>query len=390
MRTLLHIAGREVRAILRDRWTAIAVFVVPALIGPLLAFIYTARTLTDIPTVIVDRDGSAGARALARMIDAHEGLAVIRTIADDAAIEDLLRSGDASCVIRIPPGFERTLKRGGRTDVVCLINGTNMVVANAALKAATASVGTFSAGIGLEKARKAGVPSAQAATSTTPVSVSPRLLFNPAQSYSNFFVPGILAALLQQVVVIGAALTWVREFRTGEIHDLVALTRSPWLLTAGKLVVYAGIGCGWGVVYFVGLFALLGIPYTGSVIGGVAAVTAMVVAMALAAMIISVLNTHRETAIQMAFIVSSPAFLLSGYTFPHMAMHGIARVAGEIIPLTPFLAAWRRLVLYGAGCEDIVGPMATLVILILLAGGAVVLLVGRRIARLSLEPGKAQ
>jgi ABC-2 type transport system permease protein len=87
----------------------------------------------------------------------------------------------------------------------------------------------------------------------------------------------------------------------------------------------------------------------------------------------------------MAFIISSPAFLLSGYTFPQLAMHGIARGAGEIIPLTPFLTAWRRLVLYGAGWEDIAGPLAILGLLILLSGVAVVFFLQRRLARVQPE-----
>jgi len=65
---------------------------------------------------------------------------------------------------------------------------------------------------------------------------------------------------------------------------------------------------------------------------------------------------------QVMFIVSSPAFLVSGYTFPQLAMPGTIQCLGYIVPLTPFLAAWRKVVLYGGGFGDIVPELCIMIL----------------------------
>jgi ABC-2 type transport system permease protein len=226
---------------------------------------------------------------------------------------------------------------------------------------------------------KTGTPSAFAMERYSPISVTPQFVFNPGQNYGNFFLPGVLAALLQQVVVIGAALTWVREFRSGEIRDLLEITRNPFTLAAGKLLVYVLIGAVWAVFFFAGLFPVFGIPFTGSRIAGSLLIVLMLAGMGLLAMTISSFVEHRETAMQVMFIVSSPAFLLSGYTFPQFAMTGVARWAGYVIPLTPFLTGWRRVVLYGGGCADILPELAMLACGIVCFAGIMLFSVSRKI-----------
>jgi ABC-2 type transport system permease protein len=143
--------------------------------------------------------------------------------------------------------------------------------------------------------------------------------------------------------------------------------------------VYAAIGAVWAVILFAGLFSFVGVPYTGSVPAGMVAVMLMVVAMGLVAMMISSFFEHRETAIQITFIVSSPAFLVSGYTFPAFAMTAPARWVGNLVPLTPFLTAWRRLVLYGAGWADIAVQLGILLVMIAVAGAIMMIRLRMRV-----------
>jgi len=373
------IARREVRQIAADRWTLIAITVMPLVMGVLLMLLYTRGVVRDLPTLVVDHDRSAASREFIRVLDAHESVNVIRTCESDAEGEAALRSGEASVVVVIPGEFESTLKRGGRGGLTCLLNGSNMVTSNYGLKAVTAAVTTASAGLAIDRLERKGTSAVHAAESYGPIAVSPCYVFNPGQNYANFFVPGILAALLQQVIVIGAALTWVREFRSGGITDLVAISRNVFALAVGKLLVYLLIGAAWAVIFFVGLFSIARIPYTGSFLAGTALTLMMITGMALLAMLISAFCSHRETAIQITFIVSSPAFLLSGYTFPQMAMTAVARYVGCLVPLTPFLTGWRRVVLYEGGWADVSGQLLLLVCAIFTYGILMAFVIRRRI-----------
>ena len=379
LRTIVAVARRELAKIAADRWTLIAVTIAPLVAGVVLALIYTNSVVLDIPTVVVDRDHTAASRAFARALDAHESLRVIRTVESEEEGEAAIRSGEASCVVVLPPDFERNVKRGDRSALLCFLNGSNMVLSNYALKAVSTTITTATAGIAIDKMEKTGTPASHALESYGPLAINPQYLFNPGQNYGNFFLPGILAALLQQVVAIGAALTWARESHSGGFPELLGITRNVWTIATGKLLVYVAIGLAWALFFFGGLFPLFGVPYTGSLLAGLITVVLMLTGMTLLAMMISSFLEHRETAMQVTFIVSSPAFLLSGYTFPQMAMTGVARWTGMLIPLTPFLTAWRRVVLYNGGVADILGEIAMLAASIILYGGIMVFVMRKRI-----------
>jgi ABC-2 type transport system permease protein len=373
MHAIGAVALREVREILADRWTLVAVTIMPLIAGVLLTAMYANRIVADLPLGVIDEDRSVTSRIVFRALDAHQTLTAVAVDEPGAEAEPIMRSGAYAGLVVIPSGFEQKLKQGQQSTVLCYINNSNMVSGNALLKAASTTVGTISVGSAMQKANRSGALGQSSMALAQPVVVQVRPLFNPAQNYSDFFVPGILAALLQQVVVIGAALTWVREFRSGRITELLEMTGSLGAIAAGKLLVYVAIGAMWAVILFAGLFSFVGVPYTGSVLAGIVTVMLMIVAMGLVAMMISSFFEHRETAIQITFIVSSPAFLVSGYTFPAFAMTAPARWVGAIIPLTPFLTAWRRLVLYGAGWADIAGQIGILLVMIAVAGGVMMI-----------------
>ena len=374
------VARRELRAILNDRWTRAALFVVPLIVGLLLALTYRGQIVRAIPTMVVDHDGTPLALAFRRTLAANESLSVLRTTETTGDVEGELRRGDIQCVVEIPAGFEAEVKQGKSGRVLASVNGTNVVIANYALRGLQTVAASFAAGIGIQKLEKKSPGAAHALQSYSPVTISSRLLYNPAQNYADFFIPGILAALLQQIVVVGAALTWVREFQTGAIRDLLATSGSLASIIAGKTLVYVTIGWAWALVYFAGLFTLTDVPFQGSPVAGALAVTLMLAGMTMFAMVISSLVGKTESAMPVVFVISSPAFLLSGYTFPQMAMSPVARAVGNLIPLTPFLIAWRRVVLYGAGIADILPQMLVMSAMVLVPLAVMVLIIRRKLA----------
>ncbi|HTY57496.1 MAG TPA: ABC transporter permease [Bacteroidota bacterium] len=377
------VALREMREIFADRWTSAALFVVPLAAGLLLTLIYREQVVRAIPTEVVDLDGTALSLAFRRALASSESLDVVPAGSGSGDIEHDMRSGLVRCVVEIPPGFASEVKRGKSAPVLCTVNGTNIVVTNYALRAVQTVAATFAGGIGIQKLEKKSSGAVRAMQQYAPVTLSTRLLYNPGQNYADFFVPGILAALLQQVVVAGAALTWAREFQTGRIRQLLAGHRSLASVIAGKTLVYVAVGWAWGVVFFAGLFALAGVPFRGSAAAGAVALTLMLAGMAMVAMLVSSMVSKPENAMPIVFIISSPAFLLSGYTFPQMAMVPLVRCAGELIPLTPFLIAWRRIVLYGAGTGDILPQILAMSVQALLLLAVMALIVRRRLTRMA-------
>ena len=368
---ILLIARREAGLLLADRWTAAAMLAAPLIVGGIMALIYSGRIVRDIPTLVVDEDQSSTSRLLARALDANEYLSVVATRSTTAGMEESLRDGSVQCAVQIPRGAERDLKRGQQVHIVFTVNGTNIVAAVSAIRGASEVAGTLAAGIRMENMERHGVPSMMVFNAAVPVEITHRFVFNPAEEYSTFLLPGLLIALIQQVVMVGTALSWAREFQDGILGGLRSISTSIGEQMTGKLIPYIAVGLLWSVVFFAGVFPLFGIPFTGSVMGASVAL----------AMTISASAVDKATAMQFVFIVSSPAFLVSGFTFPLMAMTAPVRVFAALIPTTHFLAAWRRIVLYGAGFENIGVELGIMAAMIVGFGLSTFLLVRRRSSR---------
>ena len=109
-----------------------------------------------------------------------------------------MRSGRARVALRIPFDYARNLQLHRTASVLILVDGSDSNIAGIAVDTAT--------GIAFEQS------SLITPTSTTPaIEVRPSVLYNPATRSANFFVPGLIAILLQMMIILLIALSLVRE-----------------------------------------------------------------------------------------------------------------------------------------------------------------------------------
>jgi ABC-2 type transport system permease protein len=72
-------------------------------------------------------------------------------------------------------------------------------------------------------------------------------------------------------------------------------------------------------------------------------------------MAISIITQSAAQAIEISMLVAVPSFLISGWTWPCNSMPWLLRGLSEMLPLTHFLEAIRRIAYLGAGF-DIIWP----------------------------------
>ena len=73
---------------------------------------------------------------------------------------------------------------------------------------------------------------------TMPIEVRPSVLYNPATRSANFFVPGLIAILLQVMAILMIALSLVRERERGTLEQLTMTPVAPLGLMVGKMIPY--------------------------------------------------------------------------------------------------------------------------------------------------------
>ena len=155
---------------------------------------------------------------------------------------------------------KRNVVRGENAVVSIEANGAYALLNKAVQYGFAEAVGTVSAGVEIRKLQASGQSAQQARASRAPVQLQMVALFNPTEGYGSFVVPAVALLILQQTLLMGAAMltgTWVESGQ----HRASATT---WL---GRLLALCTLGWASGLFYFGWIFVLHDYPRGGNPLG---------------------------------------------------------------------------------------------------------------------------
>lgn len=348
MSPILQIARREFLGIWNDSRLRSVVLLAPFLYAGLFCLVYANHTLSELPIAIIQEDVSGPARTLVRMLDASPKLDLKKQASSVEELKDLIYDRSVDAAIVIPRDFTKRIKRGHDVTVTAYVNAASMVAANTAAKAINEVVQTFSAGVEIKTLMKKGDRLSSAKERFMPVKLDLRSLFNPSFNYSNFMVPGLLMAILQQVILLGVALSWTGEKERGTLPELFRYSRNPWVLMAGKALPYVIVNFIVAEFYLRVLFPLNDIPMEGSWLLAIPFTFLFVLTVVSWGLWVSGLCRTRLFATQALMFVAMPSFVLSGFTWPAEGMPAVIRFLGNCLPMTYFVNSFRSIYLGGA------------------------------------------
>lgn len=355
----------------------------PVLFGVLFGQIYAQRVVQRMPLALVDEDRTQISRTLSRYIETNRSFEVKTTPLDPEAVKDDFLSGSYAAVVIIPRDFQRDIKRGHRTNLTIWVNATNVVVANLVASEMAYVAGTINGGIQLKFLQKAGNSTARAMELIQPFPLNAARLYNPGMNYLNYLAPGIWAAILHQVIILLGALCFVPHFQRQEVKVLLAELKQPWSLFWGKGLFYLVLSIASFEIFFRALFPLFEITIRSSV-AEILALSALFSATALSlGFAISLFSTRTVGALKGVLLLASPAFILSGYTFPIDQMPKIYTYISSIFPLTPFVSAYRKIYQEGLSLSYVSHEFWHLTILFVIYLGLACLLYRKRWVRSS-------
>ena len=164
-----------------------ATYVVAAmtLIG-LLLFGYAVDTdIPSVPMVVLDFTNDSESRQLVKEFENARYFTVVGEVRSDQELHDAIVAGRAQAGIKIPSDYSSNLRSARQGQVQVIIDGSD---ARTALQILNSSQ---QLGF-LKSLEREGISPAMFS-----VDVRPHLLFNPNLRSANFFVPGLIAVLLQ-------------------------------------------------------------------------------------------------------------------------------------------------------------------------------------------------
>jgi ABC-2 type transport system permease protein len=344
---------KEVIQMRRDRLTFAMIIGVPII--QLILFGYAINTDPKrLPTaaIVADR-GPVGRAIFTAMVNSN--YFDIANEASEAEAHAMLARGDISYIVTIPAGFERSLVRGERPQL--------LIEADATDPAATANaLGALNEIVRRAIALSATGTLSRLAPGGLPVDVILHRLYNPEGITAYNIVPGLLGVILTMTTILMTALALTREVERGTMENLLAMPARPYEIMLGKIVPYIGFG-------FLQVAVILTVPLVGSLVLLLALTLLFIAANVTLGYTISTLARSQMQAMQMTFFAFLPSILLSGFMFPFKGMPDWAQVVGEVIPLTHFLRVVRGVMLKGAGFSEVAPNVWPLALFLLVVGG---------------------
>jgi len=363
MKNFLSLLQREFRLFWNNKVLRLLFFGAPILYGVLIGALYQKGKVTDLPVIVVDMDQSAMSNKILEMINDNETIRISSIQRSEARLSRQIIEQDAACVLIIPEGFEKQVLTRQNPELTTIVNTANVLTANYASGALQVILGTYKAGVQMEALRKQGTPEALLLSQYEPFKTTFIKKNNRSTNYMYFLWPGVLITVLQQVILLGLALSFASEYENGTFRELAA-SGSTFRLIMVKVIPYLLMSLLIWILYGVMAY-LLRMPFFEHIPALSLAAFLFVLAVSFMGILVSILLPSQLKATEVLMVVATPSFMLSGFTWPLSQMPIWLQWIAQVIPTTHFLPIFRILVIENGTADMITIHLVKLLIIAL-------------------------
>ncbi|MBL1408331.1 ABC transporter permease [Sphingobacterium faecale] len=332
----------------------------PVMYGVLVGGVYKKGKVTHLPIIVVDEDRSPLSRQLIDMFNENEVIYVAELMADPFGAKEVALEKEATVVVHIPKNFSSDVNYNRSTELTLFVNASNTLTSNYAMMAVNVCAGTMKAGIQIKSQEKKGVPAYVAEQQYEPFKTTIVKQNIRSGNYLYFMLPGVLLTVLQQVMMLGLALSFASEFENNTFRELVGKTSNVFVLILVKITPYVlmsfliyGLYYGYSVFYRMPLhvegFAFFGASFL------------FLLAVAFLGILVSIAIPSQLKATEILMVIATPSFILSGFTWPLSQMPDWIVWLSKLIPLTHYLQIFRTMIIEQGTADLIKGPVWGLV-----------------------------
>lgn len=355
---------RELQHLRRDRTDLLLVTVLPVLMLALMAWLFAASVMREIPIAVVDLDHSAESRLLTRMLDASPGVSVASQPTTLAEAQSQLRRLEVFAMVLVPRDATRQALRGTQGTVFAYYNATYLTTGQSAARDIADVIGAWNTRLLTERIGQQVGP---AKLRAPPIAVQSDILYNPARSYEMFLLPLVFPAILSLGLALAVTASLGREVRDGRLREWLGTT--PWAAITGKIAPYVALFSLYGALGLLYLALLRGDGVAGSLMLLMLGQPLFYLACAAVALLFVGLTRDMGTSFSAIGLSLGTALAFSGATFPVVDAPLFTRIWNLLLPLTAYVKLQTQQQFVGAAWSVSLWPLATLVLMVLVAGG---------------------
>ncbi|MBN2414557.1 ABC transporter permease [bacterium] len=336
-----YLIQKEFRQILREKAFIGLIFGMPFIQIVILGFA-VSTDVRHVSIAFLDRDHSRFSRKIADAFSVTESFTGRGALTSERQAKELIDSGVIQAAVVIPPGFERDLLSGREPALQMLIDGVDGNSAGIALAYASQIVARLQQEAAAEA--RGGPPSPGAAA---PVTLAPRMWYNPELESRYNIVPGIIGILVTMITAFLTGMAIVREKEIGTLEQLMVTPIKKHELILGKVIPFAVVGF---MLMNVGIAAaglLFGLWMEGSLFSLYLMSLLFMLSTLGLGIFASTMARTQQQAMFVTWFFSIFALLLSGFFIPIENMPKIIQAVTVINPLRYFMVAIREIYLKG-------------------------------------------
>ena len=313
----------EWRRVLGMRGAFSLLFLAPLIYGLYYPQPYLNQILRKLPIAVVDNDLSDLSRQIVETLDASGALRVAvraRTLADAHTAID---RRNAFAAVEIPTGTERDVLKGITAHIPVYADATYLFIFRSTASGVAAAVGALTSELVSRGARPDGSLVKTKLASLSPAEVLLQPVFNPVGGYASYIVPAAFVLILQQTLLIGAAML------TG-----TALAKAGGAFTGvlGRGFAHLTIYMPALALYLIVLPRIYGFSTLGHLPQIFALASIFLLATSFMGQAVGAWFTRPENATILLLATSLPQFFTTGFAWPREAIPETALALGRIFP----------------------------------------------------------
>lgn len=344
MKNFLSLLKREFRLFFQNKVLMVLFLGAPIMYGVLIGGVYKKGKVTNLPIIVVDEDRSPLSKQLIDMFNESEVIYVADVLNDAFKAKERALATESTVVVQIPRNFSSNINYSRNTELTLFVNASNTLTSNYAMMAVNVAAGTMKAGIQIKAQQKKGVPEFVATQQYEPFKTTIIKQNIRSGNYLYFMLPGVLFTVLQQVMMLGLALSFASEFEKGTFGELVGQCKNVFGLILVKVLPYILMSIfifllyyGFSVYYRMPLH-LEGFAFYGYTL-------LFLLAVAFIGILVSIAIPSQLKATEILMVIATPSFILSGFTWPLSQMPDWIVAIANGIPLTHYLQIFRTMVI---------------------------------------------
>ena len=332
---------REIKRIFLSKDLVLICFIAPFIYSFGLVYIYHKQNPKDIKIAVVNQDNSLISRQYTRMINSTPELNITNYYSSTFLAYNSIFKNQAALFYFIPSNFSMNLKKGKNAFAFIGANASNFMVSSSAIKTIVTTSQFLSAQVLLKFLISKGISKQTATQMIQPIRGNFRWIFNSRKTYANFFIPFILFAVFQQILIVAVCHTMSLETQQNTWEKLYKISKNKILpIIFAKAIPYIFVA-----LFMIIMFIFIVFPFGD--IFETAKLNLFFISLIYSFVIVffamSISHLFKTPVISLCALTfySLPVLLISGFAWPVYMLPYHLYIATYLFPSTYFINIFR-------------------------------------------------